>query len=75
MKQRSENYIYKIICYRKSQPLYTGKMSGGIQYTTGEEREVAILRMKRLIQSGNDIQLWLYLMVKVKSHAVKNNIV
>ena len=49
-------------------------MSGRIQYTTGEEREVAILRMKRLIQSGNDIQLWLYLMVKVKFDAVKNNI-
>ena len=31
-------------------------------------------RMKRLDQSRNDTQLWLYLVVKVKSNVVKNNI-
>ena len=31
-------------------------------------------RMKRLGQSGNDTQLWMCLLVKVKSDAVKNNI-
>ena len=30
--------------------------------------------MKRLSQSRNDAQLWLYLVVKVKSDAVKNTI-
>ena len=29
--------------------------------------------MKRLSQSGNDAQLWTYLVVKVKSDAAKNN--
>ena len=28
-------------------------------------------RMKRLAQGGNDAQLWMCLVVKVKSHAVK----
>ena len=32
------------------------------------------LRMKRLSQSGNDVQLWMCVVVKVKSDAVKNNI-
>ena len=30
--------------------------------------------MKRLSQSNNNTQLWMYLVVKVKSDAVKNNI-
>ena len=30
-------------------------------------------RMKRLSQCGNDAQLWLYLVVKVKSKAVRNS--
>jgi len=30
--------------------------------------------MKRLSQSRNDVHLWLHLVVKVKSDAVKNNI-
>ena len=30
--------------------------------------------MKRLSQSGNNTQLWVCLVVKVKSDAVKNNI-
>ena len=36
--------------------------------------EVSPERMKRMNQSRNDAQVWLYLMVKVKSDAVKNNI-
>ena len=31
-------------------------------------------RMKRIVQTGNDTQLWMCLVVKVKSDAVKNNI-
>ena len=31
-------------------------------------------RMKRLGQSGNDAQLWMCLMEKVSSDAIKNNI-
>ena len=30
--------------------------------------------MKRLGQSRNDAQLWMYLVVNVKSDAVKNNV-
>ena len=36
---------------------------------------IAQERMKWLDQSGNDAQLWMCLVVKVKSDAVKNNIV
>ena len=38
-----------------------------------ESGEIAPEGMKRLSQSGNT-QLWMYLVVKVKSDAVKNNI-
>ena len=44
------------------------------QYTIGEDRKIAPERMKRLSQSGNDTQVWLYLVVKAKFNAVKNNI-
>ena len=40
----------------------------------GNSREIAPERMKRLGQSRNDVQLWMCLVVKVKSDAVKNNI-
>ena len=39
-----------------------------------ENREIAPEGMKRLSQSRNNAQLWLCLVVKVKSDAVKNNI-
>ena len=45
----------------------------GAQYTTGEER-LAPEIMKRLSQSRNEAQLQMYLVVKVKSDVVKNNI-
>ena len=37
-------------------------------------REIAPEGMKKLSQSRNNTQLWVYLVVKVKSNAVKNNI-
>ena len=36
--------------------------------------EIAPERIKRLSQSRNDAQLWMYLVVKMKSVAVKNSI-
>ena len=47
--------------------------SVGVQYAAAEEQKIGSERMKRLSQSGNDAQLWLYLVVKVKSDAIKNN--
>ena len=40
----------------------------------GMIKEIAPERMKKLGQSGNDTQLWVCLVVKVKSDALKNNI-
>ena len=40
----------------------------------GKSGIIALERMKRLGQSGNDAQLWMCLVVKVKSNAVKNSI-
>ena len=40
-----------------------------------KSREITPERMKRLSQSGNDAQLWMCLVVKVKFSAIKNNIV
>ena len=37
-----------------------------------KSREIAPEGMKRLSQSGNNAQLWMSLMVKVKSDAIKN---
>ena len=39
-----------------------------------ESGEIASEGMKRLSQSGNNVQLWMCLVVKVKSDAVKKNI-
>ena len=47
--------------------------SVGAQYATGEEW-ITPERRKRLSQSGNNTQLWMCLVVKVKSNAVKNKI-
>ena len=49
--------------------------SAGVQYAPGEEQRKSSRVMKRLSQSGNKAQLWMYLAVKVKSNAVKNNTV
>ena len=40
----------------------------------GMRGETAPEGMKRLGQSGNNAQLWMCLVVKVKSDAIKNNI-
>ena len=40
----------------------------------GKSGEVAPERMKGLGQSRNDTQLWMCLVVKVKSDAIKNNV-
>ena len=40
----------------------------------GQSREIVLERMKRVDQGRNDAQLWMCLVVKVKSDAVKNNI-
>ena len=51
---------------RKNEP----PRSVDVQQTTGE----ALERAKRLSQSGNDVQLCMCLVVKVKSDAVENNV-
>ena len=40
-----------------------------------KSRETALEVMKTVSQSRNDTQLWMCLVVKVKSHTVNNNIV
>ena len=49
--------------------------SAGVQYAPSEEQRNSSRGMKRLSQSGNNAQLQMYLVVKVKSDAVKNNTV
>ena len=39
----------------------------------GKNGDIAPQRMKRLGQSGNDAQLWMCVVMKVKSDAIKNN--
>ena len=50
--------------------------SEGVQYATGEEwkRTNSSERMKWLGQSENDAQLWVCLVMKVKSNTIKNRI-
>ena len=51
--------------------------SEGVQYATGKSREqlgIAPERMKWLDLIGSSAQLWMYLVVKVNSNAVKKNI-
>ena len=45
----------------------------GAKYATGEQWKIAPEGMKMLRQSGNNAQLWMCLLVKVKSSAVKYN--
>ena len=42
-------------------------------YATGEEWEISPGRMKRLSQSENNAQLWMWLVIEVKSNADNNN--
>ena len=49
--------------------------SVGAQYAAGEKNEeITLERMKRWSQSKNNTQLWMWLVMEVKSNAVKNNI-
>ena len=50
--------------------------SEGVPYATGKSRGQLLIapeRMKQLGQSGNDAQLWMCLVMKVKSDAAKNS--
>ena len=46
----------------------------GAQYATGEEWRNTPERMRRLRQSENNAQLWMRLVMEVKSNAVKSSI-
>ena len=46
----------------------------GAQYSTREELKTASEGVKRLSQSENNAQLWMQLVMEVKSSAVKSNI-
>ena len=48
--------------------------SVGAQHATGEEWRKNFKRMKRRSQSESNTQLWMWLVMEVKSDAVKNNI-
>ena len=51
--------------------------SEGVQHAAGEEQRrttIAPERMKWLGQSRKNAQLWMYLVMKVKSDAAKNSI-
>ena len=48
--------------------------SGVAQYATGEEWRITPERMKRQNQSKNNTELWMLLVMEVKSNAVKSNI-
>ena len=50
--------------------------SEGVHHATGEERRTVTNSSRRKEasgQSGNDAQLWMCLVMKIKSDAVKNN--
>ena len=46
----------------------------GAQYATGEDGERTPERLKRQSQSKNNTQLWMWLVMEVKSDAVKSSI-
>ena len=48
--------------------------SAGIQYATGEEQRNSSRKNEEAEPKQNDAQLWMCLVLKVKSSAVKNNI-
>ena len=50
------------------------KVSNMLLGKSGGQLLIAPERMKQLGQSGNDAQLWMCLVMKVKSDAVKNSI-
>ena len=50
------------------------KVSSVLLGKSGGQFLRAPVRMKQLGQSRNDAQLWMYLVVKIKSDAIKKNI-
>ena len=50
------------------------KVSNMLLGKSGGQSLIAPKRMKQLGQSGNNAQLWMCLVVKVRSDAVKSNI-
>ena len=48
--------------------------SAGANMLLEKSGDIAPERIKRLSQSRNNTQVWMYLVVKVKSNAVKNNV-
>ena len=48
--------------------------SVGAQYATGEEWRNSSRKNEEMSQSENKTQLWMWLVMEVKSDAVKNNI-
>ena len=46
----------------------------GVQYANGRSGDITPERVKRGSQSKNNTQLWMWLVMEVKSDAVKNNI-
>ena len=49
------------------------KVSNMLLRKSGGQLLIAPEKMKPLVQSGNDAQLWMCLVVKIKSNAVKRN--
>ena len=47
----------------------------GAQYVTGDSGEITPERMKRRSQGNNSTHLWMWLVMEVKSDAVKSYIV
>ena len=58
----------------KDEPLPGWKVSSMLLGKNREQLLIAPERMKWLGQSGNETLLWMCLVVKVKSDAIKNNI-
>ena len=50
------------------------KVSNMLLEKNREELLIAPERMKLLGQNGNDTQLWMYQVIKVKSNAAKNSV-
>ena len=46
----------------------------GAQYVTGEEQRNSSKKNEEAESSGNNAQVWMCLVVKIKSNVVKNNI-
>ena len=64
------NYFYILKKHWKMSP--SGQQVSNM--LPGMRGEIAPEGMKRLGQSGNNTQLWMCLVMKVKSDAIKNNI-